>query len=134
MEPRSILLFPQAMRDSLDEGHIVFRIMDVVETLDIGCITEFRLSHLESFVELFVQVLERISQAKRELEDEARESRVQVLRERAEEQRKKAETEFNPIEKKRKLTRATTARSLSMKRTKSPLPQPSPIRRLIKSI
>ncbi len=35
-----MVLFPQAMRDALDEGHIVFRIMDVVETLDIGCITE----------------------------------------------------------------------------------------------
>ena len=42
-----MVLFPQAMRDSLDEGHIVFRIMDVVETLDITCITE-RLEEKES--------------------------------------------------------------------------------------
>ncbi len=26
-----MILFPQAMRDALDEGHIVFRIMDVEE-------------------------------------------------------------------------------------------------------
>ena len=123
--PDQLVLFPHAMRDALDEGHIVFRIMDVVETLDIACITdrleekegrgtrpyhprmmlallmyaycsgiyssrkiatatydiipfrvltgdqhphftvinEFRLSHLESFVELFVQVLDLCGRA-----------------------------------------------------------------------
>ena len=35
-----MVLFPPAMKDALDEGHIVFRIMDVVETLDISCVTD----------------------------------------------------------------------------------------------
>ena len=38
--PDQMVLFPSAMRDALDEGHIVFRIMDVVETLDIRCVTD----------------------------------------------------------------------------------------------
>ena len=38
--PDQLVLFPHAMRDALDEGHIVFRIMDVVETLDVACITD----------------------------------------------------------------------------------------------
>ena len=38
--PDQMVLFPSAMRDALDEGHIVFRIMDVVETLDISCVTD----------------------------------------------------------------------------------------------
>ena len=37
--PDQMVLFPPAVKDALDEGHIVFRIMDVVETLDIRCIT-----------------------------------------------------------------------------------------------
>jgi transposase len=37
--PDQLLLFLPAMRDALDEGHIVFRIMDVVSSLDISCIT-----------------------------------------------------------------------------------------------
>ncbi len=45
--PDQMVLFPQAMRDALDEGHIVFRIMDIVESLDIRCITE-RLEEKES--------------------------------------------------------------------------------------
>ena len=52
--PDQMVLFPQAMRDALDEGHIVFRIMDVVEALDITSITD----RLESFVDLFLQVLQ----------------------------------------------------------------------------
>ena len=35
-----MVLFPQAMRDSLEEGHIVFRILDVVDALDITCVTD----------------------------------------------------------------------------------------------
>jgi len=35
-----MVLFPPAMRDALEEGHIVFRIMDVVESLDISSITQ----------------------------------------------------------------------------------------------
>ena len=35
-----MVLFPQAMRDALEEGHLVFRILDVVNTLDISCITD----------------------------------------------------------------------------------------------
>lgn len=38
--PDQMILFPQAMRDALDEGHIVFRIMDVVQTLDIACVID----------------------------------------------------------------------------------------------
>ncbi len=38
--PDQMVLSPPAMRDALDEGHIVFRIMDVVETLDIGCVID----------------------------------------------------------------------------------------------
>ena len=38
--PDQLLLFPPAMRDALDDGHIVFRIMDVVGTLDISCVTD----------------------------------------------------------------------------------------------
>ncbi len=38
--PDQMVLFPPTMKDSLDEGHIVFRIMDVVETLDIRCINQ----------------------------------------------------------------------------------------------
>lgn len=34
-----MVLFPAAMRDALDEGHIVFRIMDGVNSLDISSIT-----------------------------------------------------------------------------------------------
>jgi len=36
--PDQLLLFPPAMRDALDDGHIVFRIMDVVGTLNISCV------------------------------------------------------------------------------------------------
>jgi len=39
-DPNQMVLFPSAMRDALDEGHIVFRVMDVVETLDISCVTD----------------------------------------------------------------------------------------------
>ena len=38
--PDQMVLFPSAMRDALEEGHLVFRIMDVVEALDISCITD----------------------------------------------------------------------------------------------
>jgi transposase len=38
--PDQMVLFPAAMRDALEEGHLVFRIMDVVSTLDISCITD----------------------------------------------------------------------------------------------
>jgi len=38
--PDQLLLFPPAMRDALDDGHIVFSIMDVVGTLDISCVTD----------------------------------------------------------------------------------------------
>jgi len=38
--PDQMILFPAAMRDVLDEGHIVFRVMDVVESLDISCVTD----------------------------------------------------------------------------------------------
>ena len=254
--PDQMVLFPQAMRDALDEGHIVFRIMDVVEALDITSITdrldekesrgtrpyhprmmlallmyaycsgvyssrkiatatydvipfrvltgdqhphftvinEFRLNHLESFVDLFLQVLQlcgrtglldlehvsldgskieanaskhkamsygrmgseierlekeirefsdkaemidseedrrygegqeaheisvelkrreerlkRIAKAKQELEAEAKHVREQELRNRAEELRQSAKVEADPIEEKRKLTRACTA-------------------------
>jgi transposase len=124
-DPNQMVLFPPAMRDALDEGHIVFRVMDVVETLDISCVTdrveerdprgtrpyhprmmlallmyaycsgiyssrkiaaatydiipfrvltgdqhphftvvnEFRLRHLDAFVDLFVQVLELCGRA-----------------------------------------------------------------------
>ena len=248
-----MVLFPQAMRDALEEGHIVFRILDVVKTLDISCITdrmeerdprgtrpyhprmmlallmyayccgiyssrrmaaatydmipfrvltgdqhphftvinEFRLRHLDGFVDLFVQVLRlcgraglldlehvsldgtkveanaskhkamsygrmegeverlrreireyaakaarvdaeedeqygegkeaheigeelrrregrlrRIAEAKLELEEEARRGREAELRQRAEELRSRAEVEEDPIERKRKQTRA----------------------------
>ena len=178
--PDQMVVFPPAMKDALDEGHIVFRIMDVVGTLDISCITkrmeekqargtrpyhprmmlallmyaycsgvyssrkiatatydvipfrvltgdqhphftvinEFRLLHLESFVDLFVQVLElcgkgnqaheiseelrrrqsrleRIAKAKTELEAEAKAAREQELRERVDRLRKAAEAVTN---------------------------------------
>lgn len=35
-----MVLFPQAMRDALEEGHLVFRILDVVKGLDISCVTD----------------------------------------------------------------------------------------------
>jgi len=35
-----MVLFPQAMRDALEEGHLVFRILDVVNALDISCVTD----------------------------------------------------------------------------------------------
>jgi len=35
-----MVLFPQAMRDALEEGHLVFRILDVVNSLDISCVTD----------------------------------------------------------------------------------------------
>jgi hypothetical protein len=35
--PDQMVLFPHAMRDALEEGHIVFRILDVVDALDISC-------------------------------------------------------------------------------------------------
>jgi transposase len=38
--PEQLLLFPPDMRDALEEGHLVFRILDVVRTLDISCITD----------------------------------------------------------------------------------------------
>lgn len=38
--PDQLLLFPPAMRDALDEGHVVFRIIDVVKTLDISSVTD----------------------------------------------------------------------------------------------
>jgi transposase len=251
--PDQMVLFPQAMKDALEEDHIVFRILDVVENLDISSITdrmdesdprgtrpyhprmmlallmyayccgiyssrkiaaatydiipfrvltgdqhphftvinEFRLRHLDAFVDLFVQVLrlcgraglldlehvsldgskveanaskhkamsygrmeqeverlereireftakaervdaeedelygegreahelreelrrreerlKRIARAKRELEEEARRGREQELRERARRLRSGAETEDDPIERKRKRTRA----------------------------
>jgi transposase len=251
--PDQMVLFPQAMRDALEEGHLVFRILDVVNSLDISCVTdrmdesdprgtrpyhprmmlamlmyayccgiyssrkmaaatydmipfrvltgdqhphftvinEFRLRHLDGFVDLFVQVLrlcgraglldlehvsldgtkveanaskhkamsygrmegeverlkreirelaakaervdaeedelygegkeahevgeelrrregrlKRIAEAKLELEEEARRGREAELRERAEELRSRAEVEGDPIERKRKQTRA----------------------------
>jgi transposase len=38
--PDQMVLFPHAMKDALEEGHIVFRIMDVVESLEISSITD----------------------------------------------------------------------------------------------
>lgn len=38
--PNQMVLFPHAMRDALEEGHIVFRILDVVDALDISCVTD----------------------------------------------------------------------------------------------
>jgi len=38
-DPNQMVLFPSSMRDSLEEDHIVFRILDVVETLDISSVT-----------------------------------------------------------------------------------------------
>ena len=35
-----MVLFPQAMRDALEEGHLVFRILDVVNNLEISCVTD----------------------------------------------------------------------------------------------
>ena len=35
-----MVLFPRAMKDALEEGHIVFRILDVVESLDISSVTD----------------------------------------------------------------------------------------------
>jgi transposase len=35
-----MVLFPQAMRDALGEDHIVFRILEVVESLDLSSITD----------------------------------------------------------------------------------------------
>jgi transposase len=35
-----MVLFPHAMRDALEEGHIVFRILDVVESLDISSVSD----------------------------------------------------------------------------------------------
>ena len=40
LNPDQMVLSPHAMRDALNERHIVFRIMDVVETLDIMSITK----------------------------------------------------------------------------------------------
>jgi chemotaxis protein histidine kinase CheA len=51
--------------------------------------------------------LEGIRKAKAELEEEARQAKAEDLRERAANQRKAAETESNPTERKRKLTRAS---------------------------
>jgi len=51
--------------------------------------------------------LEVIRKAKAELEEEARQAKAEDLRERAGVQRKAAETESNPTERKRKLTRAS---------------------------
>ncbi len=254
--PDQLVLFPSAMRDALDEGHIVFRILDAIEELDISSITdrieqndprgtrpyhprmmlalviyaycsgiyssrkigaatydiipfrvltadqhphvtvinEFRVRHLDAFVTLFTQVLRlcgraglldlehvsvdgskieanaskhkamshgrmeeeiarlereireftvraqrmdaeedelfregkeaheiseelkhreqrlaRIAKAKEELEREARRARERELRERAETQRARAEDEQDPVELKRKLTRAQQA-------------------------
>jgi len=251
--PDQMVLFPSAMRDALEEGHIVFRILDVVSTLDISCVTErmeeadprgtrpyhprmmlallmyaycsgiyssrriaaatydvipfrvltgdqhphftvineFRLRHLDAFVDLFVRVLRlcgraglldlehvsldgtkvqanaskhkamsygrmegeierlegeirefaaeaerfdaeedelygrgreaheiggelrrregrlrRIAKAKKELEEEARRAREQELRQRARRLRSRARTEDDPVERKRKQTRA----------------------------
>src|SRR4030042_3385159 len=39
-DPDQMLLFPQAMRNALQEGHLVFRILDVVNALDISCVTD----------------------------------------------------------------------------------------------
>jgi transposase len=38
--PDQMVLFPHAMKDALEEGHIVFRILDVVESLDISSVTD----------------------------------------------------------------------------------------------
>jgi len=38
--PDEVKWFPQAMRDALEEGHLVFRILDVVNSLDISCVTD----------------------------------------------------------------------------------------------
>ena len=38
--PDQMMLSPYAMRDALEEGHIVFRILDVIETLDISAVTD----------------------------------------------------------------------------------------------
>ena len=35
-----MVLFPHTTRDALEEGHIVFRILDVVESLDISSVTD----------------------------------------------------------------------------------------------
>jgi hypothetical protein len=35
-----MVLFPHAMRDALEKGHIVLRILDVVENLDISAVTD----------------------------------------------------------------------------------------------
>lgn len=51
--------------------------------------------------------LEAIRKAKAELEEEARKAKAEELRERAESQRRGAETEEDPTERKRKLTRAS---------------------------
>jgi transposase len=39
-DPDQMVLFPQAMRDALEERHLVFRILDVVNALDISCVTD----------------------------------------------------------------------------------------------
>jgi transposase/IS5 family transposase len=54
--------------------------------------------------------LQVIRKAKAELEDEARHAKAEELREQAERQSKAAETEEDPIERKRKLTRAAKAK------------------------
>ena len=38
--PDQMVLFPQAMKDALEEDHIVFRILDVVENLDLSSTTD----------------------------------------------------------------------------------------------
>jgi transposase len=38
--PGQMVLFPHAMRDALEEEHIVFRILDVVDSLDISSVTD----------------------------------------------------------------------------------------------